>query len=57
MKRFFVFLVAVLVAAAFSACGTPRQPPPDYERIHEDHQEAQEDLADEENKKKEKEDE
>jgi hypothetical protein len=52
MKRFFVFLVA-----AFSACGTPRQPPPDYERIHEDHQEAQEDLADEENKKKEKEDE
>jgi predicted small lipoprotein YifL len=54
MKRLFVFLTAVLVAVAFSACGTPpRQPPPEYEKVHQDHQEAQEDLADEEDKQKE----
>lgn len=56
MKRLLGFLVTVLVAAAFSACGTPpRQPPPDYEKVHQDHQEAQEDLDDEEDRKKEEE--
>jgi hypothetical protein len=53
MKRFFVLLIAVLVAVAFSACGVPRQPDPDLEKVHQDHKEAQEDLADEEDKKKE----
>ena len=56
MKRFLVFLITVLVAVALSACGTPpRKPPPDYERVHQDHKEAQEDLADEEDKKQEEE--
>ena len=55
MKRLLVFLTAVLVAVAFSACGIPRQPDPDVEKVHQDHKEAQEDLADEEDKKKEEE--
>ena len=55
MKRFFILLIAVLVAVAFSACGVPRQPSPEYEKVHQDHKEAQEDLADEEDKKKEEE--
>ena len=55
MKRFLVLLIAVLFAVSFSACAVPRQPDPDMERIDQDHKEAQEDLADEEDKKKEKE--
>jgi hypothetical protein len=56
MKRLLGFLIAGLVAVAFSACGTPpRQPPPEYEKVHQDHKEAQEDLADEEDKKQEEE--
>jgi hypothetical protein len=55
MKRFFVLLIAFLVAMAFSACSVPRQPDPDLEKVHQDHKEAQEDLADEEDKKKEEE--
>jgi hypothetical protein len=56
MKRLLGFLIAVLVAVLFSACGTPpRQPPPDYEKVHQDHREAQDDLADEEDQKKEEE--
>ena len=55
MKRLLGFLIAGLVAVAFSACGIPRQPPPDVEKVHQDHKEAQEDLADEEDKKKEEE--
>ncbi len=55
MKRLLGVLISALVAVAFSACGTPRQPPPEYEKVHQDHKEAQEDLADEEDKKKEEE--
>jgi hypothetical protein len=55
MKRLLGVLISVFVAVAFSACGTPRQPPPDVEKVHQDHKEAQEDLADEEDKQKEEE--
>ena len=57
MKRLLGFLIAVLVAVAFSACGIPRQPPPDVEKVHQDHKEAQKDLADEEDEQKEEEEE
>jgi len=55
MKRFFALLIAVLIAASFPACSVPRQPDPELEKIHQDHKEAQDDLADEEDKKKERE--
>jgi len=55
MKRLLALLIAVVFAVAFSACAVPRQPDPDLEKGHQDHKEAQEDLADEEDKKKEEE--
>ena len=55
MKLFLVLLIAALMAVSFPACGVPRQPDPDMERIDQDHKEAQQDLADEEDKKKERE--
>ena len=55
MKRIFLLLIAVLIAASFPACRVPRQPDPEVEKIHQDHKDAQDDLADEEDKKKERE--
>lgn len=55
MKRFFALLTAALIAASIPACSVPRQPDPDLERIDQDHKEAQDDLAEEEDKKKERE--
>jgi len=51
MQRLLFILLATVIGMVFSACGTPpRQPPPDYEKVHQNHQEAQEDLRDEEDK-------
>ena len=53
MKRLLGIILAALVAIAFSACSTPRQPDPDYEKVHKDHKKAQKDLRKEEDQKEE----
>jgi len=56
MKRLLVLLLASVIGLAVCNCGTPpRQPPPDLEKIHQDHEKAQEDLRDEEDKRAEEE--
>lgn len=57
MKRVLGFVLACLIACALAACGTPRrQPPPDYEKVRQDHKKSQQDLRDEEDREDEEED-
>jgi hypothetical protein len=54
MKKLFAFLLACTFGLSLAACATPpRKPPPDYEKVHQNHEKAQEDLADEEDQRQE----
>jgi hypothetical protein len=57
MNRVFCILLLSLVTFLFSACAGPQkvEPKPDLEKVRQNQQEASDDLADEEDRKEDRE--
>jgi hypothetical protein len=51
MRIVLAVILTCALAFAFCACGPKRQPDPDYEKVRQNAEEANQDLADEEDQR------
>lgn len=51
MKRILTLIFTAIVALVLVSCAVPRQPQPNYEKVRQNHKQAQQDLRREEDRK------